>query len=94
MKQLIKRIAPHVDLYRDNRTGIARVEDGTTGMAHSCHPNIDATGSVTGMRKGGYWRKGERSLKSGSFVYNIDSLVVTTEYDEIARKHCRCGGKH
>lgn len=42
-KQHIRTIRPHVRLYRDRQTGIAWVEDGTTGCGYSCHANIKAT---------------------------------------------------
>ncbi|KNZ68189.1 hypothetical protein Tfer_3271 [Thermincola ferriacetica] len=93
-KQLIKKIKPHVNLYRDDRTGIAWVEDGSTGNKHSCHPNIDSTGSVAGMKKMGYWGRADRTVRCCGAIYNIDRCVVSDEFDEIARQHCKCGGKH
>jgi hypothetical protein len=94
MKQLLKEVGPHKHLYRDTATGIAWVEDGSTGCGHSCHPNISETGSVTGMKGRGYWRDEDRAVKSHGFIYNIDSLVVSDDLDEMARQHCQCGGKH
>lgn len=94
MKQLIKEVAPYKKLYRDTRTGIAWIEDGTVGLGHSCHANIDETGSVRGMKARGYWGKNDRTVKSHGWIYNIDTLVVSSPEDEIARQHCRCGGKH
>ena len=94
MKKLIKEVAPYVVLYRDTRTGIAWVENGKTGNGHSAHPNIDASGSVAGMRKLGYWPKDQRVVKCHGFIYNIDRLVVSDDLDELARQHCQCGGKH
>lgn len=92
-KELIQQISEHVALYRDPRTGIAWVEDGTTGCGHSCHPNIDRTGSVRGM-KSRFWGKKDRVVRSHGFIFNIDRLATSDELDELARKHCRCGGKH
>ena len=34
MKQFIRQIEEHVNLYRDNKTGIAWVEDGRTGLGY------------------------------------------------------------
>lgn len=93
-KKLIKHIEEYVDLYRDTKTGIAWVENGKTGSGHSAHPNIDSSGSVAGMKKLGYWAKDARTVRSYGAIYNIDSCVVSDKYDEIARKHCQCGGKH
>ena len=93
-KILIKQIGEHKALYCDSDTGVAFVENGSTGNTHSCHPNIDSSGSVKGMKKLGYWKKDARIARAHGTIYNIDSLVVTDELDEIARLHCRCGGQH
>lgn len=92
MKQKIKEVDPNTTLYRDTRTGIAWVEDGNVGIGHTCHPNIDSTGSVRGMKKL-YW--GEcRTVRSHGFIFNIDRIAVSDALDELARAHCQCGGKH
>ena len=93
-KQLIKQIDEHAALYRDNNTGLAWVEDGRAGCSHSCHPNIDETGSVKGMKDRGYWAKDCKTLKSHGWIYNVSRVVVSDDLDELARKHCRCGGVH
>lgn len=92
MKELIQEFDEITQLYRDRRTGIAWVEDGHTGSGHSCHPNIDATGSIKGMKKLGYWRKDARCIRSHGFIYNVDSHVVTDKWDEIAADACECVG--
>lgn len=93
-KQLIKRISEHVEVYRDVETGLVWVEDGSTGSWHSSHANIDATGSVRGMKNLGYWKKDARTVRAHGYIYNIDSCVITDEYDQIANDLCRCGGVH
>lgn len=93
-KVLLREIAPHVKLYRDAKTGIAWIEDGTCGLGYSCHSNIDSSGSVRGMKDRGYWEQKDRTIRSHGWIYNIDSLIVTSEYDEIARQHCQCGADH
>ena len=45
-KRFIKEVKPYCNLYIDDKTGIAWIEDGTMGIGHSVHPNIDITGSV------------------------------------------------
>ena len=94
MKDLIENVSPHVNLYRDRDTGIAWIENGSTGISHSAHPNISDTGSVKGMRDRGYWSEGDRTVKSHGFIYNIDLLVTSDTLDDVARQHCQCGGKH
>lgn len=93
-KVLLKKVGEYASLYRDPVTGIAWVEDGSTGMGHSAHPNIDVTGSIRGMKSRGYWQQGDRIVRSNGYYYNTSSLVITDEYDRIAAEHCRCGGKH
>jgi hypothetical protein len=93
-KVLLQEIRPYVKLYRDPKTGIAWVEDGRSGNAHSAHPNIDSSGSVAGMRKLGYWGKKDQTVRSHGFIYNIDRSVVHDEFDRLAAEHCRCGGNH
>ena len=94
MKKLVTEIAPYKNLYRDTKTGIAWVEDGSTGTLHSPHPNIDATGSVPGMKNLGYWRKDAHTIKSHGCIYNIDLCVVSDDLDAVAAKACQCGGNH
>lgn len=89
-KQYIKEIKTYVGLYRDDRTGIAWVVDGSTGIGHSCHANIDASGSVRGMKQLGYWGKKDRVRRSNGCKYNIDTFVVSDEFDKIAAEYCNC----
>lgn len=93
-KQLIQQVSEHVTLYRDSRTGIAWVENGSTGGAHSAHANIDRSGSIRGMVRLGYWKESDRKVRCGGAIYNIDTLVTTDDYDCLAADNCHCGGKH
>lgn len=90
MKRLIKTINENIKVYRDDKTGIAWIENGVTGNIHSCHPNIDATGSVSGMKKLGYWGKKDIIIKTNGFQYNISKKYISDELDEIAEKYCQC----
>lgn len=92
MKRFIRMAGPHAKLYRDDRTGIAWVADGSTGLGYSAHPNIDRTGSVTGMKKLGYWGKNDRTVRSNGFIYNISRLAVdpSVPYEKLAAQECRC----
>lgn len=85
---------PHLKLYRDPKTGIAWIEDGHTGLGYSCHPNIDASGSVAGMKRKGWWGKNDRTVRSHGFIYNIDLLSLSEDLDQVACDYCQCGGKH
>lgn len=93
-KNFLIDLAEDVTLYRDMRTGIAFVEDGTSGVIHSAHPNISATGSVAGMREQGYWGKKDRVVEMRGFIYNIDKVAISSALDEVAKDNCQCGGAH
>ncbi len=86
----IKNIRDYVELHRCPKTGIAWIKDGTTGLGHSAHANIDSSGSVSGMKAQGFWNKKDRTVRSHGFIYNIDSYVVGSELDKIAAKNCQC----
>ena len=87
---LLKTIEQGVELHRDPKTGIAWVKNGKTGLGHSAHGNIDASGSVEGMKARGYWSKEARTVRSHGFIYNIDTFVVSNELDELCAEHCEC----
>jgi hypothetical protein len=91
-KTLVKEIKPYIELHMDRNTGIAWVENGSTGNGHSAHPSIDATGSVKGMKNLGYWKNDDITVKSHGSIYNVSKIVVTDEYDQIAKENCRCIG--
>lgn len=92
MKQFIRQIKEHVNLYRDDKSGIAWIEDGRTGSGISVHSNIDSSGSVSGMKSLGYWRKIDRTVRSHGWIYNIDSFVCDNELEMIVADECRCQG--
>jgi len=68
----LRDIRPHVALFRDPKTGIAWVEDGSTGLGHTAHANIASSGSVAQMKRRGAWGKKDRAVRSHGFIYNID----------------------
>ena len=84
----VREVRPHARLHRDRETGIAWIEDGTTGLAHSCHPNVSVNGDLEGMRRQ-YW-KDARIMHSHGFYYNVDLLVSSDALDDIARQECCC----
>ena len=90
-RTFLREIKPYVELHRDPNTGIAWVANGSTGMGHSAHPNIAASGSVTGMKRQGYWAKDAVTVRSHGFIYNISALIdAEDEYDKIAADNCQC----
>lgn len=89
----ITQLRPYAVLERHETTGIARIVDGSSGTMATCHPNIDASGSVAGMRNLGYWNRTDRVVRSGGYIYNVSNLVVSDQDDRIAALACRCGGR-
>lgn len=66
------------------RNGIVSIENGSVGIGHSCHPNIDVTGSLTGMRQRYQsWREG-KIVRAGGFYYNKSSIVISDPLDLLA----------
>lgn len=96
MKTFQKEVGYLKTLHCCERTGIAWIEDGCTGMGLSLHPNIDASGSVAGMKSRGYWLRSDRCIKTHSFIYNIDAFAPEGDpaMNDILLKYCRCGGNH
>ncbi|WP_036486731.1 hypothetical protein [Myxosarcina sp. GI1] len=90
MKTLIQNLTPYQALYRHSFTGIAWIEDDSTGMAHSCHPNIHTTGSVLGMIKLGYWQPSDHIVRSDGYFYNTSNFVISDELDNLAAINCLC----
>lgn len=94
MKQFIREIEENVNLYRDDKSGIAWIEDERTGLGISVHANIHSSGSVTGMKNLGCWGKKDRTARSHGFIYNIDSFVCDkeNELEMVVADECRCQG--
>lgn len=93
MKKMVREINEHATLYRDDVSGIAWIEDGSTGMEFTVHSNISNTGSIRGMKKLGYWRKADRTVRSHGYIYNIDSFVVDNNNPLeklLADSECKC----
>lgn len=90
MSKLIKNVGYRANLYRDDPTGIAWIEDNYYGILHSVHPNIDCTGSAEGMVKRGYWNKDDITVRAGNYIYNISKFVSDGGLDEIVADECMC----
>ena len=91
-KQFIREIEPYKNLYRDNKNGIAWIEDGSTGLGISVHPNMDKSGSVIGMKNRGFWDKSDRIVQSHGWKYNIDRFVCNKKdkLEMIVANECMC----
>lgn len=94
MKQFIRKFEEHVNLYRDDKNGIAWIKNGRIGIGISVHANISSSGSVLGMKARGYWGKKDRTVRSHGWIYNIDSFVCDkgNDLEMIVSNECRCQG--
>ena len=90
MYREIERLDNSHILYRDENTGIAWVKDNASGLAYSAHPSIDTSGSVSGMKRLGYWKRSDKIVRSHGFYYNTSMLCISDVWDEAAAKHCMC----
>ncbi|SEC76462.1 Uncharacterised protein (plasmid) [Tsukamurella tyrosinosolvens] len=90
----VRELGPHKQLVRDARTGIAWIEDSSTGLRHSVHPNISASGSARGMKDKRCWDRDDVTVHAGGFIYNISRLIDRTDTDRAVAAECRCGGAH
>ena len=66
------------------RKGIVSIHNGSAGVAHSVHPNINISGSVKGMKERGYWGKNDKTLQAHGRTYNISYIVLSDTLDKIA----------
>lgn len=91
-KEFVREVADRAFLYRDLRTGLAWIEDTSTGCCISIHANIDASGSVRGMKQRGYWGKKDRTIRSHGFIYNIDSFICNPRdmLETVVADECNC----
>lgn len=90
MKRFIRKIDEQAELYVDRITGIALVKDLSTGRLISCHSDIDASGSVVGIKARGAWRKRDRTVRSFGLIFNIDTFFCDDKeaYQVIAAMEC------
>ena len=89
---MAKRLVKEIRVYRDDKTGIAWVENGS-GLRYSCHPNIDVSGSVEGMKSLGLL--GEKTiLLYGPTASNTTSagspVDEGNEFEMLAAQECMC----
>lgn len=79
---------------RDEKSGIAWIEDHKTGLSHSRHPSIDESGSVSGMKARGYWSKEAEVVKANGYFFNTSVIVKDEDavYDQILAITCNCAG--
>lgn len=63
---------------------VVSIENRSVGIGHSAHPNIDASGSVKGMKNMGYWGKDDEVVRFGGHYYNMSRIAISDELDALA----------
>lgn len=59
------------------------IDNFSAGIRHSAHPNIDASGSVKGMKALGYWLKTDITLRRRGAIYNMSHVATDDLLDEL-----------
>lgn len=67
----------------DPATGLVWIEDGTAGVAHSAHLNVEANRVTRKMREYKGW------IECRGFLYSPNTLP-STALDRIAARYCQC----
>lgn len=70
----------------DPATGLAWIEDGTAGVSHSAHPNVEANKYTRKDRRFSGWAQ---SGPSRAFLYSPERFI-STELDALAAAYCQC----
>lgn len=76
-----KLLNPSQTAKYDPQTGLVWIEDGSAGVAHSAHPNVQANKQTRRMYRG--------RIECRGFLYSSD-VFASTELDKLAAKYCRC----
>lgn len=72
----------------DPLTGLVWIEDGTAGVSHSAHPNVEANKYTRRDRKFVGW---VQSGPQRAFLYSPQRFV-STDLDALAASYCQCPG--
>lgn len=78
-----KRLGEYRHAKYDPLSGLVWIEDGTAGIAHSAHPNVEANK---------YSRKDKRFvgwIEVRGFLYSPERFV-STDLDRLAAEYCKC----
>ena len=71
----------------DPQTGLVWIEDGTAGVSHSAHPNVEANRFNRRKYQAQGW------VESHGFLFSPE-VFRSTELDHLAARYCRCNGCH
>jgi len=66
------------------KNGICQIANGSVGIGHSAHPNIDASGSLAGMKKLYGWPKDGEYPRAFGNIYCKSMVAISDELDALA----------
>lgn len=92
--KLIGIINPSMLVFRDEKTGVAWIDDEITGLHYTVHPNIHGKGSVIGMKASGAWKKHDKIARVNGFIYNISNFICDNDnpFEMLIANNCMCEG--
>ena len=70
----------------NKKKGIIGIKNYSQGFMNIAHPNIDSSGSVSGMKKLGYWGKTDKIEKVFGCNVNKSKIVISDEIDNFIAK--------
>ena len=65
------------------KNGLIIILNSTLGISHSSHPNIEVSGSLSGMIKQGYWNREDEIIEINGFYYNKSLVSICDELDRL-----------
>ena len=95
-KFLLQTIGANQQLYRDTMTGLAWIEDRSSGASYALHPCTASIASIRDLKKNGDWGLTDQCVRSRGFHYNIDRYIPCHDpaINAALLSACHCGGKH
>jgi hypothetical protein len=89
-KKYVRKIEPHIDLYKDTRTGLAWAKNSKTGRVISVHPFISARESSKGMLSAGFWSRKDKLITTYGRTFNVSVFNCKDRVEAIIADTCEC----
>ena len=60
------------------------IKNYSVGIGHSAYASIDITGSVRGMKKAGYWKADDQTVRAHGYIFNLDAMRLSHPLDALS----------
>lgn len=92
MKKFIKQLDGHINIFCDEKSGLATLEDEITGIGVSAHSCVSLSDKAGRRNVNRYWKKFDRIIEFDGYLYNIDKFILNPKNDMqvIAANLCMC----